>query len=1178
MRNILPKHNSRKSWPAIFALLLAATGLLLLPGCQNPFNQREDITSRRNTGTLSLTIGGQASARTITPGLPVPAAIVYDLAFTPHDDCTAGNTGFSEYLNHGEAFDTEIPTGRWNLAVRAYRTDVTPRLLFATGTYNDIEIEPGETAEADIVLVPVETGANGTFTWSISIPGDITIYAATLEIMGFNDESGTPQVLDVTSTNVISGSEPMSPGRYRVIFRLTNDDDESAVISDILHIYGGLTSHFELDLTGEHFPVSLLNRILRAVASPIGTIQGNLNAAGIRAGHFGLLYIAGVGDNFDNIVEQFAQIVPAAPAPTNEAGLKALVDAALIRIAILDPAFTRADFSWDSDDAEEAITDTAVNVDLEEADFNWTGDYAVTVTVGAYAVDIVFVPVPVTDVRITSPTPAPTDADPYRLEETRSWDFTAMMEPSDARYRGIRWEIPDSAHQAFVQITEQNAVTGTARIYGLSAGLAHVYAVSIANETHRVRVPIDVFALGAGVPITDIEITNTDPITLEIGDDADLVIVRTPGNTTQLGITVTSSTPGIVTIDGLRITGASPGTVTVTVAATANLSVFDTITVNVPPTPRTIVVSPPTVGVPLNRTQPFTHTVLHGAGGSANVPQGVTWTVEPGTYASINNDGLLTLSPTAPGGTVTVRATAASHPDVFGEATVTVLPPVPETIGITAVDATITDGAITVTMGTPQTFNATVGPEWALQDVTWSVVPIAGAPTAGAEISSGGVLTTVAPLVHGDMFTVRATVDGLPTLFADVTVTVNVTPTGINITGYVGEIFRGNNATFTAQVLPHPAALQVVNWSAHAYPGYPAAAPTGVTIPGGVLTLTADAGVSDSQVLVVRVAVPGTAHVATRQVTVRVPPEVITVTRPAATVTRGTTPVAFTAVAGPTGAYQGVEWSVSPTTGGVSIDPATGMLTVPAAAPLHGLTVTATTTFPGSTVSGTATINVVSPVPSVTVSPVTYTLVRGGASRIFTANMSGTAGIDYRVNWSIDPPNAATITSSTDLTATVQVTAANADVSSFTVRATAVGHSAAYGTAAVTIQEDVGGPPSITLPTFPSPGGGIDIVTLPGHISLLGGPHQQTITVGSPELYSTIRWFFGGQEITNTVQANGTYISGSNGQTLRLGPRIVGLGLPGNLLPVGHLYLTVEVTMADTGEQRSIRVAFEVRM
>jgi len=1051
MKNLLPKNGLSG---AGVATLIAACTLLVLIGCRNPLDLRGAYRGAETggTGIVALTINGQGPGRTIMPAVPGG-----NLGFWVEFFSTDGvNPDFTASWN-GQSL-IELRVGEWSLQITSYIPgDAGERRDMAASERIDVVVAPGVVTVHTVVLVPIASGT-GTFTWDVSFPPEVS--AAEMRILRLED--GGPYLVN---TLVIHGPGAVGKtgvelpvGLYRVVFALSGPGGASAEIGKLLHVYRNMESRFtdgDRIFADFIFPAALLQTVLNAWD---GT-EWNFDLGPgrrITYRHFGLLGIDGVcGENFNDIERHLTLVTNAnlGNIPVNGAGLKALVDAARISFAAENPAFVRASFYWDSGDAVEAITGTAVNVDLEADDFAWTGDYTVTVTVGAYAVDVVFVPVPVENVVIVYPTPAPTDENPYQLEATFYRDFVAAAVPFDARTRGIRWEIPDSAHEGFVEITEYNAAEGTASIGGLSAGLARVYAVSTADADRRVRVPINVFPYGARVPITGIGIDSADPVTLEVGYYTDLDVVLTPAGTTQRGFTVTCSAPGVVSVEGVRITGVYPGTATVTVTSTGNAALTASVTVNVIATPVGVTVTPADADVPRLGTLELTATVE----GPAGVSQDVVWSVDSAPAGvEIDPDGVLTLTPDAAiNSAVTVRAAAAGHPGVFGTATVTVLPPVPDSVAVTAVDADVTDGAITVTRGIPQTFNAVVGPEGALQNVTWSVVPINGASTAGAEISPAGVLTTAAPLVHGTAFTVRATVDGPAALYADVTVTVNVTPAGINITGYAGEIARGGTATFTAQVLPHPAAPQDVDWSVHAYPGHPAAAPTGVTIPGGVLTLTADADVSYNQVLVVRAAVPGTGYAETRQVAVTVIPESVVITSPAppaASAYRGTSLVFAARVEPYSAASQAVVWSVAPAESGAYF--VGNALQIPSGLP-QGSTLTVTAAAAGviGAVSDPFTVTVTAPAPTgVLVTPGTESVERN-QTRVFTAAVSPSsagAGVAYQtVVWSVSPqPEGVRINASGVLTIDADASVYHGDT--LTVRATAYG-TGVYGTATVNV-------------------------------------------------------------------------------------------------------------------------------
>ena len=331
MKDIRPANNGhRKIRSAIFALLLAAIGLLILPGCRNPLNSSRDTGDRRDTGTFSLTIGGQGFARTIAPIWPDDGSLRFDLAFEPSHDCVNGNSAFSvNDWNHGQLIN--LYSGRWDLTVSVIR--IYDGVAIATGSRQGIQVNPGDDVNVTVDLKPIGAG-NGTFTWIIDVPQGFDISYARLEIVPIDpggwshDRAFTPGVPETLS---------VPTGRYRVIFTLAtaNGARENAVIREVLHVHGNMTSHFHETLGDLHFPTSLLNIILGALNSG-GDIRAALLDRGVRAGHFGLLDIVGIeNDNISAVLGWFNNLgstPPPGPVPGNRDQLASLVDAALVGV------------------------------------------------------------------------------------------------------------------------------------------------------------------------------------------------------------------------------------------------------------------------------------------------------------------------------------------------------------------------------------------------------------------------------------------------------------------------------------------------------------------------------------------------------------------------------------------------------------------------------------------------------------------------------------------------------------------------------------------------------------------------------------------------------------------------------------------------------------------------------
>ncbi|MCL2190818.1 MAG: InlB B-repeat-containing protein [Treponema sp.] len=381
MKNIRPKNGT-----AILALLLAATGLLVLSGCRNPLSPpREAAIAERGVGTLSLTIGGSGgAARTIAPVWPGDGSLRLDLGFAPSYGCTGGNEAFSvPDWNQGDP--VELYAGRWDLAVRAFRVDGGVATKIAEGSRLGIPVEPGAGTNITVALSPIRDG-NGTFIWEITILDGFEISAGESTLAITPVGGGTWSHSGAFSA---TGTMSIPAGVYRVVFTLAcaNGERENAVIRELLHVYGNMTSAFAETLGELHFPTSLLSIILNAINNPVhGTIQASLYAAGVRAGHFPLLGINGVEDlgdtDFHGFLGRFDSLVA---GPIRGEDLANLVDAALVaELADRDRVYANRDH------AETSIRGLVANGDPAGVSFAWAGTRSVTVAVAGFVVTIGF--------------------------------------------------------------------------------------------------------------------------------------------------------------------------------------------------------------------------------------------------------------------------------------------------------------------------------------------------------------------------------------------------------------------------------------------------------------------------------------------------------------------------------------------------------------------------------------------------------------------------------------------------------------------------------------------------------------------------------------------------------------------------------------------------------------------
>jgi len=371
-----------KTMPRVFLGAIAAGFLTILSGCPNPAQQPESA----DTGTLSLTIGGQRAVRTIAPATP---AFFYrfDLAFAPVAGCNAGNTGFSESWTGDSSGTIELDVGTWDLSVTAF----LPGGAAAEGSLSGIEIHPRGTIVGNVALSPIP-GGTGTFSWNIGFDS-ARIPTARMVITQIEGNTGAYWGTYYFAGGTVAptanpGSLDLPVGQYRVAFTLINNDGEEAVLTSALHIFRSMTSNFTEVFTEDHFLVSLEEIVF---ASWDGTMW-RLAEDEITARHFYLLGISGVYDgNFGAVVGWLnnPHVTAAVYDGLGLTGLRVLVDAALIGIGSTYGGLFAGNYN--RNDAQEAIVRLTGN-DTDIA-FAWAGDGTVTasVRVGASDVAIAFV-------------------------------------------------------------------------------------------------------------------------------------------------------------------------------------------------------------------------------------------------------------------------------------------------------------------------------------------------------------------------------------------------------------------------------------------------------------------------------------------------------------------------------------------------------------------------------------------------------------------------------------------------------------------------------------------------------------------------------------------------------------------------------------------------------------------
>ena len=219
-----------------FALIFAASLLLLLPGCQGPLTPG----TTAQTGTVSLTIERQDMSRAINPEIGLSAFDDFEIRFSragATDVVLRGATDIDGIGTGTVSAQVELAIASWTVVVTAFISNaVVARSAETTVTVAATGITP-----ATVALVPLAApGYTGLFTWAFTFPSNVTRVSV--------DVGGVGRSEDVLGTTSWVYQYPygmvLPAGDHFVIITLVNDDAEMVRIVSDLHIYGNLTSHF----------------------------------------------------------------------------------------------------------------------------------------------------------------------------------------------------------------------------------------------------------------------------------------------------------------------------------------------------------------------------------------------------------------------------------------------------------------------------------------------------------------------------------------------------------------------------------------------------------------------------------------------------------------------------------------------------------------------------------------------------------------------------------------------------------------------------------------------------------------------------------------------------------------------------------------------------------------------
>jgi len=242
MRNI----HAMKGGMGALALVIAASFLLLLPGCQGPTGPLET-----RTGTVSLTVEQADLARAIQPDIGLTDFTKITAEFT---HSTHGTVEVDVAPATGTATVTLALGDGWSLTVNAY----IGANVAATRTVA-VNVVAGFTG-VNVTLLPLSVGNyQGTFEWDLTFPD--TVIGVLIEVMEL--AYGEWKVVDYAEwyygdeyaeEGEWASEMDLYSGDYLAVIRLTKQHGISLDVSMYLHVYRNMTSRFVWEFEEDDFP------------------------------------------------------------------------------------------------------------------------------------------------------------------------------------------------------------------------------------------------------------------------------------------------------------------------------------------------------------------------------------------------------------------------------------------------------------------------------------------------------------------------------------------------------------------------------------------------------------------------------------------------------------------------------------------------------------------------------------------------------------------------------------------------------------------------------------------------------------------------------------------------------------------------------------------------------------
>jgi len=217
----------------VFALMFAASLLLLLPGCRSPMGP-----DAPGIGTVSLSVERLDMSRAIMPDIGLGDFGSFRVVFS---HATLAAPVVPDGTLTEVSANIELPAGTgWTVDVDALiGSDIVAR------GRTTFEVVADDSRQIAVTLYPLGDEGNGTFAWTLTFPGNVT--TGSIAVIG---ETSVPLPAGAAST--WAGYITLPADNYVVHINLENPDGMVIIEMELL-IFGNLESSFTFDFVPGDF-------------------------------------------------------------------------------------------------------------------------------------------------------------------------------------------------------------------------------------------------------------------------------------------------------------------------------------------------------------------------------------------------------------------------------------------------------------------------------------------------------------------------------------------------------------------------------------------------------------------------------------------------------------------------------------------------------------------------------------------------------------------------------------------------------------------------------------------------------------------------------------------------------------------------------------------------------------